>query len=112
MLKGGFAPLSPRYNFMGDFFLLDLDRELSPIAYHFVNRPKPWEKGFSGEPRFAETYRQWFASSPWPVFAAPAAKRFTPHPVNAAFRARLLDFLHRQNFIDSRTPEVVQVRPR
>src|SRR5437763_1554165 len=42
LLKGGFAPLSPRYNFMGDFFLLDLDRELSPIAYHFVNRPKPW----------------------------------------------------------------------
>ena len=25
-LKGDFAPLSPRYNFMGDFFLLDLER--------------------------------------------------------------------------------------
>ena len=25
-LKGNFAPLSPRFNFMGDFFLLDLER--------------------------------------------------------------------------------------
>src|SRR5271166_3360798 len=25
-LRGRFAPLSPRYNFMGDFFLLDLER--------------------------------------------------------------------------------------
>ena len=25
LIAGGFAPLSPRYNFMGDFFLLGLD---------------------------------------------------------------------------------------
>ena len=36
-LKGGFAPLSPRYNFMGDFFLLDLERRIDPIVLHFVN---------------------------------------------------------------------------
>ena len=26
LIAGGFAPLSPRYNFMGDFFLLDLEK--------------------------------------------------------------------------------------
>jgi lipopolysaccharide biosynthesis glycosyltransferase len=107
LLKGRFAPLSPRFNFMGDFFLLDLERELAPVAYHFVNRPKPWEEGFLGEPRFAEAYRQWFACSPWPDFAAPAVAHFNPPPINASFRSRLLDFLYRQKFIDSRAPEVV-----
>ena len=42
-LKGNFTPLSPRFNFMGDFFLLDLERRLEPIVLHFVNAPKPWE---------------------------------------------------------------------
>jgi lipopolysaccharide biosynthesis glycosyltransferase len=107
LLKGRFAPLSPRFNFMGDFLLLDLEREFAPVAYHFVNRPKPWERGFTGDPRFAETYRQWFSASPWPNFAAPATTRFNPPAVNAAFRARLLDFLRRQNFIDSKASEVV-----
>src|SRR6476660_5841274 len=54
-LRGNFAPLSPRFNFMGDFFLLDLERRLAPIVLHFVNAPKPWELGsWRGEPRFAE----------------------------------------------------------
>ena len=44
-LKGSFAALSPRFNFMGDFFLLDLERRLEPIVLHFVNAPKPWELG-------------------------------------------------------------------
>ena len=29
ILRGNFAPLSPRFNFMGDFFLLDLEREIA-----------------------------------------------------------------------------------
>ena len=54
-LQGGFAPLSPRYNFMGDFFLLDLERPIEPIVLHFVNAPKPWQLGdWKGEARFAE----------------------------------------------------------
>ena len=75
-LKGNFAPLSPRFNFMGDFFLLDLERRLEPIVLHFVNAPKPWEFGpWKGEARFAEAYRGWFALSPWPELAeAPAAR--------------------------------------
>ena len=61
-LKGNFAPLSPRFNFMGDFFLLDLERRLEPIVLHFVNAPKPWELGlWRGEARFADNYRAWFA---------------------------------------------------
>ncbi len=72
-LKGNFAPLSPRFNFMGDFFLLDLERRLEPIVLHFVNAPKPWELGsWRGEARFAENYRAWFAASPWPDLAQAA----------------------------------------
>ncbi len=70
ILKGGFAPLSPRYNFMGDFFLLDLERRLEPLVLHFVNAPKPWDySSWKGEARFAEAYRDWFAVSPWPESA-------------------------------------------
>ena len=66
-LKGDFAPLSPRFNFMGDFFLIDLERQIEPIVLHFVNAPKPWElKLWRGEARFARDYRDWFLSSPWP----------------------------------------------
>ena len=43
-LRGNFAPLSPRFNFMGDFFLLNLERWLEPIVLHFVNAPKPDRK--------------------------------------------------------------------
>jgi lipopolysaccharide biosynthesis glycosyltransferase len=107
LLRGRFAPLSARYNFMGDFFLLDLERELTPVAYHFVNRPKPWEKDFAGEPRFAEAYRRWFASSPWPDFVPPPDPYLGGPPVNAAFRARLLEFLRRQSFADSQAPGAI-----
>ena len=41
-LRGDFAALSPRFNFMGDFFLIDLERAIAPIVLHFVNAPKPW----------------------------------------------------------------------
>ena len=50
--RGGFAPLSPRYNFMGDFFLLDLERRIEPIVLHFVNSPKPWELAVAGRSAF------------------------------------------------------------
>ena len=81
-LKGNFAPLSPRFNFMGDFFLLDLERRLEPMVLHFVNAPKPWELGsWKGEARFAETYRDWFAASPWPDLArAPAEAAVAADP--------------------------------
>ena len=81
-LKGNFAPLSPRFNFMGDFFLLDLERQLEPMVLHFVNAPKPWELGsWKGEARFAETYRDWFAASPWPDLArAPAEAAVAADP--------------------------------
>jgi lipopolysaccharide biosynthesis glycosyltransferase len=42
-LKGNFMALSPRFNFMGDFFLLDLERRIEPIVLHLVNAPKHWE---------------------------------------------------------------------
>ena len=62
----------------------------------------PWEKGFTGDPRFAQAYRQWFAVSPWPDFAAPAGPRPATATVNAAFRAHLLDYLQGRSFIDTR----------
>jgi lipopolysaccharide biosynthesis glycosyltransferase len=112
VLKGDFAALSPRFNFMGDFFLLDLERRLEPIVLHFVNAPKPWELGsWKAEARFAETYRDWFASSPWPELAqAPAARpwrRTRPPltPSRKAFARRLSAFLAETRFIDG-TPTI------
>ncbi len=106
-LKGDFAPLSPRFNFMGDFFLLDLERRLEPIVLHFVNAPKPWELGsWRGEARFAENYRAWFAASPWPDLAkSPAAPpwRRTRPPLTRLrrdFAERLSAFLMKTRFID------------
>jgi lipopolysaccharide biosynthesis glycosyltransferase len=106
-LKGDFAPLSPRFNFMGDFLLLDLERRLEPIVLHFVNAPKPWELGsWRGEARFAENYRDWFAASPWPDLArAPARppwRRARP-PLTALrrdFAKSLSAFLANSRFID------------
>jgi lipopolysaccharide biosynthesis glycosyltransferase len=106
-LRGNFAPLSPRFNFMGDFFLLDLERRLAPIVLHFVNAPKPWELGsWRGEARFAQNYRAWFAASPWPDLAqAPAMPpwRRTRPPLTSLrreFAKRLSAFLAETRFID------------
>ena len=106
-LSGGFAPLSPRYNFMGDFFLLDLERTIEPIVLHFVNAPKPWEFAlWRGEGRFAEAYRDWFALSPWPKWAkAPTAApwRRTRPPLTRLrqdFAACLSLFLEQTPFLD------------
>ena len=106
-LKGNFAALSPRFNFMGDFFLLDLERRIEPIVLHFVNAPKPWELGaWKGEARFAEAYRDWFASSPWAQLArTPAAcpwRRGRPPLTRARadFARRLSAFLAKARFID------------
>lgn len=106
-LKGNFAALSPRFNFMGDFFLLDLERRLEPIVLHFVNAPKPWELGaWRGEARFAENYRDWFAASPWANLAkSPAAPpwRRTRPPLTRLrrdFAGRLSAFLADTRFVD------------
>jgi lipopolysaccharide biosynthesis glycosyltransferase len=106
-LKGSFAALSPRFNFMGDFFLLDLERRIEPIVLHFVNAPKPWELGsWRGEARFAEAYRAWFATSPWPDLAqspaAPQWRRTRPPltPLRREFAKRLSTFLAERRFID------------
>ncbi len=110
-LKGNFAPLSPRFNFMGDFFLLDLERRLEPIVLHFVNAPKPWELAlWRGEARFAETYRDWFAASPWPdlaqVPAKPPWRRTRPPltPLRRDFAKSLSAFLAKTSFIDGTCP--------
>jgi lipopolysaccharide biosynthesis glycosyltransferase len=107
MLKGNFAPLSPRFNFMGDFFLLDLEGTLEPIVLHFVNAPKPWElDSWRGEARFAENYRAWFVASPWPGLAKtranPPWRRTRPPltPLRREFARRLLAFLNETRFID------------
>jgi lipopolysaccharide biosynthesis glycosyltransferase len=106
-LSGDFAPLSPRFNFMGDFFLLELERKLEPIVLHFVNAPKPWELAlWRGEARFAEDYRDWFLSSPWPELAeAPSAPRWRrARPpltrLRQNFAKRLSSFLAETRFTD------------
>ena len=106
LIAGRFAPLSPRYNFMGDFFLLGLESTIDPVVLHFVNRPKPWDLDqWRGETRFARTYRDWFAASPWPDYLAPAAlpeRARTPRltAARAAFAERLAGYLETCDFID------------
>jgi lipopolysaccharide biosynthesis glycosyltransferase len=106
-LRGDFAPLSPRYNFMGDFFLLNLEETIEPIVLHFVNEPKPWElKSWKGEARFAKAYRDWFANSPWRQLAAtpsaPPWRKGRPPltQLRHDFAERLSMFIERADFID------------
>jgi lipopolysaccharide biosynthesis glycosyltransferase len=106
LIAGGFAPLSPRYNFMGDFFLLGIEEQIDPIVLHFVNDPKPWDiDRWRGEARFARDYQAWFAASPWrdflnsaPVGLAPRRPRRTPS--RRAFADRLTAFLKTCTFVD------------
>jgi lipopolysaccharide biosynthesis glycosyltransferase len=115
LIGGGFAPLSPRYNFMGDFFLLDLETWIDPLVLHFVNDPKPWHLDrWRGEARFAQDYRRWFAASPWPDFlpAASLANSRTGRPRSSAarrgFANRLKAFLRSRSFIDGwQAPDAV-----
>jgi lipopolysaccharide biosynthesis glycosyltransferase len=107
LIAGGFAPLSPRYNFMGDFFLLDLEKSIDPIVLHFVNDPKPWDVDrWRGEGRFALEYQTWFANSPWPDYLPepPGKGLATGKPrasaARRAFAERLMAFLATRPFID------------
>jgi lipopolysaccharide biosynthesis glycosyltransferase len=100
LLKGDFTRLSPRFNFMGDFMRLDLEDEIRPNVYHFVNRPKPWQRGWVGDPRHARAFREWFASSPWPDFPDVEPVDHYYEPVDQNFRRRLWSFLETQNFAD------------
>ena len=120
LIAGGFAPLSPRYNFMGDFFLLDMEAAVEPIVRHFVNAPKPWQLDeWRGEARFALDYRDWFAGSPWPEFPGvwphpPRASAGKPRmtPARRAFADRLAAFLRRGQFIDGwRMPDLAVRNP-
>jgi len=104
LLKGNVARLSPRFNFMGDFMLLDLETEIRPNVYHFVNRPKPWQKGWVGDPRFAQVFTRWFAQSPWPDFPDDPPTQKLDGPINRDFRERLLAFLRTQRFADGWRP--------
>jgi hypothetical protein len=80
--------------------LLDLEKEIRPNVYHFVNRPKPWQRGWVGDPRFARAFRDWFAASPWPEFpdVEPVENHFVP--VNRDFRRQLWAFLKTEDFAD------------
>ena len=107
LIAGGFAPLSPRYNFMGDFFLLGLEEQIDPIVLHFVNDPKPWDLDrWRGEARFAAEYQRWFAASPWPDYLPAAtiegmaARKPRMTAARKAFADRLTGFLKTCAFVD------------
>ncbi|PSC02988.1 hypothetical protein SLNSH_20980 [Alsobacter soli] len=105
VIHGAFAPLSPRFNFMGDFLLLDLEDEIRPVVRHFVNRPKPWEPGYPGAAGHAQAYRDWLERSPWPELAgsarpSPATLDPTEKARFALFRERLRAFLGTVDFAD------------
>jgi lipopolysaccharide biosynthesis glycosyltransferase len=108
LIAGRFAPLSPRCNFMGDFFLTGLEASLQPIVLHFVNSPKPWHyREWRGETRFARDYREWFATSPWPDWGdadgvdLSRSRKPAMTPARRRFAAALTEFLSRQSFVDA-----------
>jgi lipopolysaccharide biosynthesis glycosyltransferase len=108
LIQGRFAKLSPRYNFMGDFFLTGLEPKIQPIVLHFVNSPKPWEfEAWRGEARFSQLYKTWFKASPWPDWPTPAeplrarARKPALTPVRRRFAGALSEFLAEQSFIDA-----------
>jgi lipopolysaccharide biosynthesis glycosyltransferase len=107
LIAGRFAPLSPRCNFMGDFFLTGLEASLQPIVLHFVNSPKPWDYAqWRGEARFARDYHDWFAASPWPDWptAGPLdvsrARKPRMTPARRRFAESLRRFLAGRRFAD------------
>lgn len=106
IVQGRFAPLSPRYNFMGDFLQLDLEDEIAPVILHFVNHPKPFHAQWGGPERFRQLYRALFARTPWPDAAnstAQAAVR-PPQPFDASgFGTRLRGALRNCHFADGWT---------
>jgi lipopolysaccharide biosynthesis glycosyltransferase len=106
LIRGDFAPLSPRYNFMGDFFLTGLEDEIAPIVWHFVNQPKPWHyEDWKGEGRFSRAYADWFATQPFPDWRAkarpPARRKPKRTPLRARFAQNLRDYLATQRFLDT-----------
>lgn len=107
LVRGDFAPLSPRYNFMGDFFLTGLEAEIAPIVLHFVNSPKPWDyQDWRGETRFAHAWRDWFAQAPFPGWrpeGAASVARSQPKatPLRRRFAANLRSYFETCRFIDA-----------
>ena len=95
LVRGDFGQLSPRYNFMGDFFLTGLEAEIAPIVLHFVNKPKPWNyEAWPGETRFAQAYRDWFAAAPFPAWRPTGAPlKARRKPAATALRRRFADNL-------------------
>ena len=108
LIAGGFAPLSPRYNFMGDFFLLGLEALVDPIVLHFVNDPKPWDLDrWRGQARFAQDYEAWFAAVAVARVSQSCRRRTASRrrdrattPARRAFAERLTRFLKTRAFID------------
>ncbi|MDQ0396037.1 glycosyltransferase family 8 protein [Labrys monachus] len=103
VIAGDFAPLSPRFNFMGDFFHLDLEGAIAPIVRHFVTRPKPWETvPWQGRYDIPAAYDAFFEAVGSRPDIAGAPEPLTPQTdVDwPRFRARLLDWASRQRFAD------------
>lgn len=106
IVQGQFAPLNPRYNFMGDFFLTRLEDEIAPIVLHFVNQPKPWHYAtWRGEGRFAQNYANWFAQAPFLAWRLQnnveiAKKMPKKTRKRAEFAQKLRIFLQKYPFLD------------
>ncbi|MGI6245240.1 MAG: glycosyltransferase family 8 protein [Pseudochelatococcus sp.] len=93
--RGCWAPLSPRFNFMGDFLLLDLLRDIAPVVLHFVNDPKPWQRDRWQGPAWMQALYKPDSDGAPPAAAMPLTPAFR------RFRERLLAYLAGQRFIDA-----------
>ncbi len=91
--RGEWAVLSPRFNFMGDFLLLDVLPVIDPVLLHFVNDPKPWQRERWSGPGWMQSQYD------TPPAAIPAGGAELS-PAFQQFRQRLLAFLGTQRFVD------------
>jgi lipopolysaccharide biosynthesis glycosyltransferase len=107
ILKGSFAPLSPRYNFMGDFFRLNLETAWAPIVQHFVTQPKPWEiNPWNERDDIPKRYDTLFGEIGMRPPPRPNLEILPPQlDVDwGLFRERLVHWLAQQDFIDGWRP--------
>lgn len=69
MLKGDFAPLSPRWNFQQNYQAISAEDMLAPRLVHFAGSAKPWRNdGFVFRRDYRDAWRRLLTGAPFPGF--------------------------------------------
>lgn len=75
--SGRFCRLSPRWNYMPQFYP-DGMHDVDPTVVHYSGPAKPWfPDTWTGDPAAVERYRRLIDATPWPGPQAPGARQST-----------------------------------